>query len=233
MPQPEKLVLALETASPCGGVAIVGEEIYGEIILSSKETYSRRLLQAVAYLFQELQIDFDDLAAVAVSIGPGSFTGLRIGLATAKGFHFAQGLPLVGVETLKALALNVFPSSKLICPLLDARRRQLYTALYRRQEDSLEEVLPPSLLSPEKLLSYIREPTIFLGDGLLVYRKFLEEKLRENFEAAPAHLRHPRPTNVGVLGRQKILEGKFDDPLRLLPLYLRPSEAELKRGLSA
>ncbi|NPA48983.1 MAG: tRNA (adenosine(37)-N6)-threonylcarbamoyltransferase complex dimerization subunit type 1 TsaB [Thermodesulfobacteria bacterium] len=233
MTKDEKLILALETASPCGGVALVGEEVYAEITLASKETYSRRLLQAVEYLFQQLGVGFDDLAAVAVSIGPGSFTGLRIGLATAKGLHFALGLPLIGVETLKALAMNVLPSPKLICPVLDARRKQVYTALYHRRGDELEEVIPPSVLSPEKLLTQIKEPALFLGDGLRTFGEFLKEGLGEKFEAAPPHLRHLRPANVGVLGRKRALEGKFDDPLRLLPLYLRPSEAELKRGLPA
>ena len=233
MAEKERLILAIETASPCGGVALVGEEVLGEITLASKETYSRRLLQAMEYLFSQLKVDFEDIFAVAVSIGPGSFTGLRIGLATAKGLHFALGLPLVGVETLKALAANVSPTSKLICPVLDARRSQVYTALYRSRPGGLEELLPPSLLSPLKLTERIKEPTLFVGDGLLPFGEFFRERLGQNFEAAPAYLKHPRAATVGILGRDKALAGDFDDPLRLLPLYLRPSEAELKRGLSA
>lgn len=227
----EKLILALETASPCGGVAIVGEEVYGEITLSSRETHSRRLLQGVKFLLERLELTFEDLFAVAVSIGPGSFTGLRIGLSTAKGLHFALGLPLIGIETLKALALNVFPTSKLICPVLDARRNQVYTALYRVKAGKLEEILPPSVLAPEKLLRFINGACLFVGDGLSAFGSFWAEKLGERFETAPAHLRHPRAASVGLLARERALQNLFDDPLRLEPLYLRPSEAELKRGL--
>ncbi len=228
-----KLVLALETASPCGGVAVVGEEVLGEITLSSRETYSRRLLTACHHLLTQLGLKLADLAAVAVSIGPGSFTGLRIGLATAKGLHFATGLPLIGVETLKALALNAYPTPHLICPALDARRNQLYVALYQRENGRLKEILPPSLLAPEKLLPWLKGPTVFLGDGLKAFEAFFREKLGENLVTLPPHLVHPRAAAVGVLARERLLAGELDDPLRLLPLYLRPSEAELKRGSPA
>lgn len=226
----ETLVLALETASPAGGVALVGEEVLGEVFLASKETYSRRLLKAARYLLEHVGLSLSDLSGVAVSLGPGSFTGLRIGLATAKGLALGAGLPLVGVPTLKALAsgLSFFPGD--VCPVLDARRRQVYAALYRWEEASLCEILPPSLLSPEKLVSFIERPTIFLGDGLKAYQPYWQEALGEKFQQAPALLSHPRPAAVGILGRERLLAGNTDDPHRLVPIYLRPSEAELKFG---
>lgn len=226
----EKLVLAIETASPCGGVAIVGENVLGEIVLASPETHSKRLLLACSYLLERLGLKLEDLSALAVSIGPGSFTGLRIGLATAKGLHFATGLPLVGVETLRALASNALLFPGLICPALDARRGQIYTALYKPENEDLKEILPPSLLPPEKLIPYLKGPVLFLGDGAQKFAPLFEEALGEGFRLAPAHLAHPRPSAVGFIGRKRVLSGKLDDPLKLLPLYLRPSEAELKRG---
>ncbi len=225
------LVLAIETATPHGGVAIVGEELRGEISLNTQETHSRRLLREVDFLLSRLNLSLKDLSGLAVSMGPGSFTGLRIGLATAKGLHLATGLPLVGVCTLEALAFNASLTPKLICPVLDARRKQVYTALYRApQPETLEEIWPPSLLSPARLVSRISLPTLFLGDGLKAFGPFWKERLGELFSQAPRHLNHLRPAHVGFLARKRLLQGKVDDPYRLLPLYLRPSEAELKKG---
>ncbi len=225
----ERLILALETATPSGGVAVVGEKIYGELFLSTQETHSRRLLSGVQYLLGRLKIELNDLAGIAVSLGPGSFTGLRIGLATAKGLFLATGLPLLGVGTLEALSLNASLSPYPICPVLDARRKQVYAALYRLENGRPQELLPPSLLDPEKLLNYITEPTVFLGDGLVPFGDFWAERLGPKFLRAPDLLQQPRPANVAYLGRRRLLAGELDDPYRLLPLYLRPSEAELQR----
>ena len=225
------MVLAIETATPLGGVAVVGEELRGELALNAQETHSRRLLVGVEFLLQRLGLKLGDLAGIAVSIGPGSFTGLRIGLATAKGLHLATKLPLVGVCTLEALALNASLAPQVICPVLDARRRQVYTALYQAQgPEELRELWPPSLISPERLVKKIQVPTIFLGDGLRPFGEFLSQELGARFVRAPRHLDHLRPANVGFLGRKRLLRGEADDPYRLLPLYLRPSEAELKKG---
>ncbi len=224
----KKPVLAIETSGPCGGVAIVGEEVLGEVVLSSSETHSKRLLSATDYLLKRLGFKLQDLSAIAVSLGPGSFTGLRIGLATAKGLCLGAGLPLVGVGTLEALAANVYFAPYPVCPVLDARRKQVYTALYRFKDGQLEALLPPSLLSPEKLLSFIREKTLFLGDGLKPYGEYLAKALREKFIPAPPHLAHARPATVGYLGWKRILRNETNDPQSLLPIYLRPSEAELK-----
>ncbi|NPB09104.1 MAG: tRNA (adenosine(37)-N6)-threonylcarbamoyltransferase complex dimerization subunit type 1 TsaB [Thermodesulfobacteria bacterium] len=225
----ETLILSLETATPCGGVAIVGQEVKGELLLASAETHSRRLLAGADYLLRRLGLGLKDLSGIAVSIGPGSFTGLRIGLATAKGLHLATGLPLLGVGTLEALALNASLSPHPVCPVLDARRNQLYTAIYRFENGKAVEVLPPSLLSPERLLEHVQGPTVFLGDGLKPFGELLAASLGDDFLTVPENLNHPRPANVGVLARRRLLRGETDDPYRLLPLYLRPSEAELKR----
>ncbi len=224
----ETLILAIETASPAGGVAIVGETVLGEVFLATKQTHSRRLLTAVDYLLKHLDLKLEDLAGIAVSIGPGSFTGLRIGLATAKGLALGIGIPLLGIETLKALAVQApfFPG--LLCPALDARRRQVYTALYQWEGPELKEILPPSLMAPEKLLSYLNGPVLFLGDALKAYEKLWTKHLGPQFKTAPNQCLFPRAATVGILGRTKLLAGHQDDPHRLLPLYLRPSEAELK-----
>ncbi|WP_022852414.1 tRNA (adenosine(37)-N6)-threonylcarbamoyltransferase complex dimerization subunit type 1 TsaB [Thermodesulfatator atlanticus] len=227
--QQEKLVLAIETATPVGGVAIVGEKVLGEITLASAETHSRRLLSSAEFLLKRLGLSLSDLSAIGVSIGPGSFTGLRIGLATAKGLHFATGLPLIGVGTLLALAHQLFLTDKLVCAALDARRKQLYAALYKFEKGEPKEILPSSLLGPEKLANYIKEPVIFVGDGAEAFSEKLKPILGDKFLRAPAHLDHPRAANIGFVARKRFLSGLVDDPLKLLPIYLRPSEAELKR----
>ncbi len=225
----ESLILAIETASPAGGVAIVGEDLKGEIFLSSSETHSKRLLVSIRYLFERLSLSLEEIAGVAVSIGPGSFTGLRIGLATAKGLALGGNMPLMGVSTLEALAAQALYFDGFICPALDARRNQVYAALYRWSDDkTLETVWPPSLLTPEKLCSHIKGPTLFVGDALRLYGSLWQKLLGANFVPSLSPLRYPRAYSVGFLARQRFLAGKVDDPARLVPLYLRPSEAELK-----
>ncbi|AEH44002.1 peptidase M22 glycoprotease [Thermodesulfatator indicus DSM 15286] len=223
------LILAIETASPCGGVAIVGKELLGEITLASQETHSRRLMLAIDYLLKQLKLDLKDLAAIGIGLGPGSFTGLRIGLATAKGLHLASGLPLIGISTLEALAYSLIISEKPVCALLDARRNQVYTAIYQPKDEGLEEIMPPALLTPEKLAKRIKEPTYFVGDGAKVYNALFQEMLGDKFLLAPPNLRHLRAANVAFLARKRYLDGEIDDPFKLLPIYLRPSEAELKK----
>ncbi len=221
-------VLAIETSQLCGGVAIVEDEVLGEVILSSKETHSKRLLSAISYLLKRLGLKLKDLSAIAVSIGPGSFTGLRIGLATAKGLCLGSGIPLIGIGTLEAMAANIYLIDRPICPIIDARRKQIYTAIYRFKNSQPEEILPPSLIFPKKLVPFIKEETIFLGDGLKQYGSYLSEALGKKFIPAPSHLAHPRPAAVGYLAWQRILRNETDDPQTLVPIYLRPSEAELK-----
>ncbi len=222
-------LLAIETSGPDGGVAIVcDDEVLGEVFLSSKETYSRRLLSAISYLLKGLGLELRELSAIAVSLGPGSFTGLRIGLATAKGLCLGAGVPLIGIGSLEGIAANLYLVHYPICPIIDARRRQVYTAIYRFKETGFEEILPPSLISPKRLISFIQEETIFLGDGLKQYSKYLSNALAKRFIPAPPHLAHPRPAAVGHLAWQRLLRNETDDPQGLVPIYLRPSEAELK-----
>ncbi|WP_068541116.1 tRNA (adenosine(37)-N6)-threonylcarbamoyltransferase complex dimerization subunit type 1 TsaB [Thermodesulfatator autotrophicus] len=230
MKSESSLVLGIETASPCGGVAVVGEELLGEITLSSQETHSRRLMLAIDYLLKQLKLGLKDIAAIGIGLGPGSFTGLRIGLATAKGLHLASGLPLIGISTLKALAYSLVFSEKPVCAALDARRSQVYAAIYKPKDGHLEEIMPPALLSPEKLASRIKEPAYFVGDGAKTYFSLFKETLENKFLMAPPNLRHIRPANVAFLARRRYLNGKVDNPFRLLPIYLRPSEAELKKA---
>lgn len=225
------LILSFETSGETGGVALYRERLLGEIVLSGAETYSRRLLPAVDFLLEHLGLSLSEVSVLAVSIGPGSFTGLRIGLATVKGLALALKKPVVAVESLAALAALFPESSCPLCPVLDARRGEVYAALYRFKAQDLETLMPPSVLSPDVLCERIESPTIFLGEGLRVYGNFFQEKLGPKFIPAPGHLREARASSVAYLAERKVKAGEFADPETLVPLYLRPSEAERKKGL--
>ncbi len=224
------LILAIETSGETGGVALFRERVLGEVRLSGAGTYSRRLLPAVDFLLRHLDLSLKDISALAVSIGPGSFTGLRIGLATVKALALALEVPVVAVESLAALAAQAMLSERPICPVLDARRGELYAALYRFQGEELLTLMPPTILTPEALGDRISEPVLFLGEGLRLHAQRLREVMGNRYLEAPSHLREAQPGALAWLAAMKARRGEFADPASLVPLYLRASEAERKRG---
>ena len=225
------VVLGIETSSLHGGVALVGERgLIGESVLNIEVTYSERILPAIDRLLAEAGLAVPDLGGLAVAIGPGSFTGLRIGLSTAKGLAAASATPLVGVPTLRAMAWGLPFARHPICPILDARKGEVYCALFRWTEGGLVQEMEDAALAPEALAARITEPTILLGEGVAGYRQFLAGALGPLALFPPAALAGARPAAVAALGRARLLRGERDDPAALVPRYLRPSEAELKRA---
>jgi tRNA threonylcarbamoyladenosine biosynthesis protein TsaB len=228
------LVLGIESSTTQGGVAIVGEDrMLCEAILNVEVTHSERLLPAVDRALGEARITLGALGGIAVSIGPGSFTGLRIGLSTAKGLAYATGLPLVGVPTLEAMAWTLPAARWQICPVLDARKQEVYAALFQHDRDGLRRVSEDMAIAPEALCRLIKKPTLFLGDGLAPYRALFEERLGDHLLLPPLANRGARPACVAELGRRRLLRGERDLPETLVPCYLRPSEAELRRRQGA
>jgi len=224
------LVLGIESSTTQGGVAIVGEDgVLCEAILNVEVTHSERLLPAVDRALGEARISLEVLGGIAVSIGPGSFTGLRIGLSTAKGLAYATGLPLVGVPTLEAMAWTLPAARWQICPVLDARKQEVYAALFRHETDGLRRITEDAALAPEDLCRLIRSPTLFLGDGLATYGALFRERLGDKMLLPPLASRGARPACVAELGRHRLLRGERDLPEALVPYYLRASEAELRR----
>ncbi len=223
------LVLGIESSTMQGGVALVGETgLVAEYILNVQVTHSERLLPAMDRLLADAGVGLDALDGLAVSIGPGSFTGLRIGLSTAKGLAYATGLPLVGVPTLEVLAWGVPYASVPVCPVLDARKQEVYAALYRYEQGALVPVMQPTALAPEALCGRIRRPTLFLGDALTEYGDLFRRLLGEKLLVPPAACRGARPASVADLGRRRLQRGERDALEAIVPLYLRPSEAELR-----
>lgn len=226
------LTLSIETSDYMGGVALVRDgQPVAEVGLASKETHSRRLMVIIKWLMQRLGADWSDLDVLAVSLGPGSFTGLRIGLATAKGLAFALGLPLIGVPTLDALASHVIAcKGDLVCPVLDARKSQVYTALYQiRSSGELEKISPYQAIFPEELVAFVPygQRVLLLGGGLLLYMDIFVNGLGNRAVIVPNHMTHVRAASVGILAELRWQKDRRPDDYKTLkPIYVRPSEAE-------
>ncbi|MFN3479282.1 MAG: tRNA (adenosine(37)-N6)-threonylcarbamoyltransferase complex dimerization subunit type 1 TsaB [Thermodesulfovibrionales bacterium] len=224
-------ILAIETSTMLGGVAIMDEAgLVVEIRLNVKSTHSERLMVGIDSALRLANLKLSEIDAYCLSIGPGSFTGLRIGLSTVKGFAFATGKPVVAVPTLDAFAWN-FPFSRYpVCPMLDARKKEVYTGLYKWEGDRFEKVLSELSVRPEDILKDIKGPVLFAGEGARLYREtILAIKGRDAF-FAPPHSDVPMASSIAILGLQKALNGEFSDPVTLTPFYIRKSEAEIKFG---
>lgn len=233
------LILGLDTATRVCGVSLLKEDILvAEYTQNLNKTHSQRLMPLIHHILTDTGHLPADLTAVAVASGPGSFTGIRIGVATARGLAQGLGIAAVGVSTLRALAESIPAPGNLICPILDARRSQVYTSLYRcsrkekgaQTQTELTELLPPSALSLsillEKLLTY-SEPVIFCGDGLPVFVPMLREELGGRCLEVIHPLTLNRASVVAWCARRQLLEHPGDYPYaRLLPVYLRAPEAE-------
>jgi tRNA threonylcarbamoyladenosine biosynthesis protein TsaB len=224
-------ILAIDTSTPVGSVALAeGALLKAQDILNISATHNQRLLPGIDRILKNTGWTLGDLDALAVSLGPGSFTGLRIGMSVAKGLAWATGKPLAGVPTLDALAANVPLVPYPVCPVLDARKGEIYTALYRQGEDQLQERFTPYMtLKPAKLLDLISEKTVFVGDALLSYGEYLADKLDDRLLRVPPHLNVVQASSVAWLALEMLGQGRQENVSSCTPLYVRPSEAELNR----
>lgn len=224
------MILALESSGLVASVALVTEEkVIGEYTTNFKKTHSQTLLPMMDALVQMTGIPLEEIDAIAVSGGPGSFTGLRIGSATAKGLGLALGKPLISVPTVDAIAYNLCGSSDLVCPLMDARRSQTYTGLYAFEGSRMITVLPQRAVGIDEILEEINSrgrKTVFLGDGVPVFRQAIQEKLLVKYDFAPVHLCMQRAAALGALAVQYYAEGKTESAREHKPDYLRLSQAE-------
>ncbi len=223
-------ILAVETSTLAGSAALLeGGQVIGQSLLDVALTHSERLITMVDRLLKDCGWDVAGLEALAVSIGPGSFTGLRVGIATVKGLALALGLPVAPVPTLDALASNLPFADAPVCPLLDARKGEVYLSLYRWNEDRMERQWDYLALPPRAAAERLRPPVIVVGDGVAACLPFLSH-LGAGLRVAPASHSAPSAAVVGQLGRGVLGSGHAVAAEVLAPLYLRPSEAELKAG---
>ena len=221
-------LLAVESATLSGGVALLdGDRLLGEITLNIAITHSERLMSAVDRVLADCGLAPADLDGLAVSVGPGSFTGLRVGLATVKALAMALDLPVAAVPTLDALASRLPFADAPVCPILDARKAEVYLSLYRWSGDGMTRVWEYMGLPPEAAAARLEAPVILLGDGIEACRPWLD-RLGDGIRIAPAAQRLPSAAAVATLGRAVLAAGAGVGAEALAPLYLRPSEAELK-----
>ena len=225
-------ILGIESSSLVASAAVVENEVtLAEYTVNYKKTHPQTLLPMIDEMMRLLDMEPSAVDAIAVSGGPGSFTGLRIGSATAKGLGLALKKPLIHVPTLDAMAYGLFGASGLICPMMDARRQQVYTGIYRFEE-RFEIVMEQSALAVADLaerLNALGERVIFLGDGVPVYEKQLAETLTVPYCFAPAHVNRQRAASVAALGAVYFAEEKTETAAEHKPDYLRKSQAERER----
>jgi len=223
-------ILGIDTATSCGGIGLIDDDaVVAEYAFDHEETPSARLVPAIQALLKEAGITVNEIDGMAVSLGPGSFTGLRVGLSAVKGLALATEKPVAGVPTLDALATQLPPTTSQICPLVDARKDEVYTALYEQGGNgNVEQLTPYQVLSPSRLLEELPlQETVFVGDGVEVYGELIVERLGDKALFAPPHLRYLRGTTVAKLGLQRLAHGGGDDIASLAPIYVRPSDAEI------
>lgn len=223
-------ILSIDTSASVASAAVTEDEkLVCEIIVNNKLTHSQTLMPMIDSVLKQSETELSEMDLIAVANGPGSFTGLRIGVSTAKGLADALKKPVVGISTLTAMAYNLPYCEYLITPIMDARRAQVYNAVYRWKGIELKEIEPPRALSVEELIAELKEKgkkAVFLGDGVPVHRVTIENILGENAVFAPSCSNAQRASALAVPARKLFEQGKATDGFGLTPVYLRKSQAE-------
>lgn len=241
-------IIALDSSGLVASVAVVEDEtLIGEYNIQYKKTHSQTLLPMLNELRGMIELDLDTVDAIALAAGPGSFTGLRIGSATAKGLGFAMNKPIVEIPTLDGLACNLYGTDKVVCPIMDARRNQVYTGIYefiRKDVSAFDEtnvpvayklhvLLEQCAVSIEEVAGKCNElgrEVIFLGDGVPVFAQKLTQLMKVPYSFAPAHMNRQRAAAFGFLAFDYLKEGKVVSAENHAPEYLRLSQAERERN---
>ena len=218
------MILAIESATPRGSVALVsGGAVRAEEFLPPGPRASGSYISAVEALFSAAGAAAGDVSAVAVSAGPGAFTGLRVGMSAAKGFCFGWGVPLVPVPTLLALAHRFSGEGRIVCPVQDARRGEVYAALFRRDGGVLVRLSPDMAIAPALLPGRIPDgDVLFCGDGVAPFGALFREALGDRAIFVSGDEGLPRASAVGIVGERILRDGGGEDPRTALPAYLRP-----------
>ena len=225
-------ILGIESSSLVASVAIVEDEVTtAEYTVNFKRTHSQTLLPMLDEIVKMVELDLETIDGIAVSGGPGSFTGLRIGSATGKGLGLALKKPLISVPTVDAMAYNLYGSAYTVCPIMDARRNQVYTGIYdnRNGFSVMKEQCAMDIEELVEELNAAGQKVVFLGDGVPVYKKQIQEKMTVPFLFAPAHLNRQRAAAVAALGCKYYEEGKTLTAEEHAPVYLRKPQAERER----
>ncbi|MEN6621364.1 MAG: tRNA (adenosine(37)-N6)-threonylcarbamoyltransferase complex dimerization subunit type 1 TsaB [Smithella sp.] len=221
------LTLAFDTSFKTAAVAILDDEtVLYDVLINSGLNHSETLLVAMDQAFKQLRLNINDIDLFACALGPGSFTGLRVGISTLKGILLACAKPAVGVSSLAAVALNITDNNALIYSIMDASRGQVYTASYRYNNNLLLQVSPEKVVEPDEIVFDSACGNIILvGGGAIKYREIFRQKV-EIAQIAPAREQFIHASAVGILGREKFLRKELLDPVAFTPVYLRAADAK-------
>lgn len=228
-------ILAIDSSGLIASAALATEDaVLAEYTTNYKKTHSQTLLPMIDEIVKMTEMELSEMDAIAVTAGPGSFTGLRIGSATAKGLGQALDKPLIAVPTTEALAWNFCGSEAVICPLMDARRSQVYTGLYRwnQETETMDCLFSQEAMAVEDIIAEVNRmgcPVIYLGDGADAYRAVLSEKTEVAFSFAPVHMSKQRAASLAACAFVYAKEGKLVSAAEFVPTYLRKSQAERER----
>jgi len=222
-------VLAVDTATrTCSAAVVENEILLSEITLNSEQTHARFLMKIIAMAIELAGLTYADLDGFAATSGPGSFTGLRIGISAMKGLALACGKPLVGVSSLEALARQAVPVRTLISPWLDARQGEVYYTFYRVHNGRLIPESPENTASPQTVLADLQEPCFFLGDGAHRYRRLICERLGSMASFGTSLQDGIRASTVAGAAVEKFRQKDFSDVAQFSPTYVRQTHAQLK-----
>ncbi len=224
----QELLLTIDTATRAGSVAVSrGESVLGEIVLNAGTNHTDRLLLSLQQLLSDLKLTPEQFDAFAVVCGPGSFTGLRVGVATVKGLALATGKPVIALSSLELLAMQAPLGKFPVCALLDARKLEVYSCLYQWESGRPQALGPELVQPPERLLESLQGEVLFVGDGCQTYRTLIVRQLasRAHFLPWPCHL--PRASSGAALALSALRLGETLSGAALTPRYIRPSEAEI------
>jgi tRNA threonylcarbamoyladenosine biosynthesis protein TsaB len=227
------IIMAIDSSGLVASVAILRfadkSEMLAEYTINYKKTHSQTLVPMLDEVKRMLDFDLKEVDAIAVAAGPGSFTGLRIGSATAKGLGFVLDKPIISVPTVDALAYNLCETNKLVCPIMDARRNQVYTGLYTFEKQNMIVVTEQCVVMIDEIAAKINQlgkEVVFLGDGVPVFAEKMSELIKVPYSFAPAHMSRQRAGALGVLAYEYYKAGKIQTAAEHKPNYLRESQAE-------
>ena len=223
-------ILSVETSAGVASAAItIGERLVCEVTVNNKKTHSQTLMPIIDSILKQAETEISDIDLFAVANGPGSFTGLRIGVSAVKGLAHALNKPVIGISSLTAMAYNLPFCEYIISPIMDARREQVYNAVYQWQSGELTELKAPRALGIDELCKELLnndKPIVFLGDGVPVYKATIKEILKDKALFAPSCASLPKASTLAVPAKKLFEAGKQLNCFELTPVYLRKSQAE-------
>ncbi len=226
-------ILAIDTSTKYISLAIAEKDkVVSVFNRDLEQRHCARLIPEIDKFLKRAKLRLRDIGFIAFSIGPGAFTGLRIGAATVKALALAAKIKIVGVPTLDALAQGLAPELSLVVPIVDARRGNVYASVYSFKSGQLRRHMKYSVMPASELLKKIKADAIFLGDGLIHYRKTIEDNFKFKAEFADEREWYPKAATVARMGYELIKKKKFEDPDKFVPMYVYPKDVQVRSGKS-